>query len=178
MSSPLIAGGSLLLKGLGSIFGTRSKNKQQAEQNRAAAAGLAIQQKRGEDERRARLQLGNSLLGGVPSTTAGGGVNTNVGLDPELVKSLGLERTYDFGSAMPKPGAGGIDAFLAGLFGGAADTLPYTNFSQQQPDSGATFPAGFRWPGGAANNPNSPAAAPTVGMDDLMKLIGSGGGLE
>lgn len=115
---------SLGIKGLSSLFGGRSKRKQQAETNRATTAGLNIRQKQSEDSRRARLALAQGLMGRIPATTAGGGVRTNQGpLDPALFDQLNQERTYDFGSAMPKS-AGGMDAFLEGLFGGAADVIP------------------------------------------------------
>lgn len=115
--------GSLGLKLGSKIFGGRSERKKHEERNRATAAGLTLQQKQREDARRARLALAQGLLGGVPGTT-GGGVRTNVGLDPALVAQLGQERTYDFAGTMPKS-VGGTDAFLSGLFGGAADVVPY-----------------------------------------------------
>jgi hypothetical protein len=167
---PIVAAGiGLGLKGLGKLFGGKAKKKQNDNQRNATIAGLTIQQKQAEDKRRARLALANSLLGSVPGTTAGGGVNTNVALDPEMVKQLSLERTYDFGSAVPDANAGAGSAFLSGLFGGAGDLAT------------AAF-------GGGANGVGAGAAAaggPIVdglSLEDLLKLqrtqsTSNGGGL-
>jgi len=129
-----LAGGSLLFKGLGALFGHKSKSKANDEQRRAQIAALTLAQKQREDARRARLELGSSILNRVPATTAGGRVNTNVALDPELVKKLGMERTYDFGSAVPNENAGASSAFLSGLFGGAGDLA--TSMYQPQGQGG------------------------------------------
>lgn len=165
MALPLagLLAASLAAKGIGGLFGNRSKKKKAAESKRATTAGLNIQQKRSEDARRARLQLGASLLGGVPRTTAGGGVNTNVGLDPELVKQLGVERTYDFGSAVPDESAGGGSAFLSGLFGGIGDTIPYMTEGGREAMSGM----GAGGPGGV--NTNSVNSG--LSIEDLMKFL-------
>ncbi len=160
----LIAGGSLALKGLSKLFGGKSKKKQEKEAKRAATAGANLQQKRGEDQRRGRLQLGNSLLNGVPQTT-GGGVRTNVALDPAVFEGLNAERTYDFGSTIPE-GVGGSEAFLSGLFGDAADFLP---------EAAAA--------GAFGGTPNPEANVGSVGeangaltLEQLMDLLGQRGG--
>lgn len=152
---------SLGAKGLSKLFGGRSDKKKQEEQNRSTAAGLTIQQKQREDARRARLAMAQGLLGGVPATTAGGGVNTNVGLDPALVEKLMAERTYDFAGAMPRS-TGGVDAFLSGLFGGAADVAPYLipgARDDANDDGGSPF-------GGSPR----PAGVPAIDLDELRAL--------
>jgi len=121
LAVPLALGG---LSKLAGFFSGKKKAKEQkaaAERARVAqVAGLNIGQNQREDQRIARLNLAQSLLGGVSPTTAGGRVNTNVALDPELVKRLGVRRSYDFNSAVPvgaDPGAGAGSAFLGGLLG-------------------------------------------------------------
>lgn len=151
---------SLGVKGLSALFGNRAKGKQEAENRRAATSGLNIGQKQREDARRARLALANGLLGGVPGTTAGGGVNTNVGLDPALFERLNQERTYDFGSTMPQS-KGGIDAFLSGLFGGAADVIPRI-------DGGATSHSGNGMP--TPSQPMPQQGVPAIDLDELRAL--------
>src|SRR4051812_25078332 len=120
---PLVV--ALAAKAGQSYFGNKAKKKQAESNRNANIAQLTIGQKQREDSRRAHLALADSMLNRIPKTTAGGGVNTNVGLDPELVKQLGVERTYDFASAVPDGAAGSGSAFLSGLFGGVADTVPY-----------------------------------------------------
>ena len=132
-----VAGGSLLFKGLSSFFGHKSKTKANKEQRRAQIAALTLQQKQREDARRARVDAASSLLGRVPATTAGGGVNTNVALDPELVKRLSTERTYDFSSAVPDENVGAGSAFLSGLFGGVGDLGAYLYDQQHAGAEGA-----------------------------------------
>jgi len=169
-----VAGGSLLFKGLSSLFGGKAKKKQYNVQRNAAIAGLNIKQKQGEDARRARLQLANSILSRVPSTTAGGGVNTNVALDPELVKQLGVEHTYDFGSAVPEYAGGGVNGFLEGLFGGAADTLPYLGGGGNA-DAAAGGPIQGVDISPTAGAASAPSASPTVSWDELFRQSGGGG---
>lgn len=133
-----IALGSLALKGLGGLFGRRAANKRNANQRSAQIAGLNIGQRQREDTRRGRLSLGNSVLGRVPGSTAGGRVNTGVSLDPEVVANLSRERTYDFASAVPDESAGSGSAFAAGLFNSAADTVPYLS-SATRPTAGSSL---------------------------------------
>jgi hypothetical protein len=133
--APIVAAGILLgLKGLSSWFGKKSADKQYGENRDATVAGLNIKQEMSEDKRRAMLALANSLLGGVPGTTGGGNIRTNVALDPALFAQLNEERKYDFGSAVPEK-AGGMDGFLSGLFGGAAETVPYMSSAPTTPSA-------------------------------------------
>lgn len=164
---------SLGIKGLGSLFGHKAAKKKAANTRAATISGLNIQQKQKEDARRARLQLGSSILGRVPKTTAGGGVNTNVGLDPELVKALGVERTYDFGSAVPDESAGGGSAFLSGLFGGIGDTIPYLVGGRQggSQAAAAAGPINGVDLGGGPGGVNTTSVNSGLSFDDLMKLL-------
>jgi hypothetical protein len=125
MPLPLLAIGAGLLaaKAGQAYFGNKSKKKKAEDQKKSTTNALTIQQKRSEDARRARLQLGASMMNSVPKTTAGGGVNTNTGIDPELLAQLNIERQYDFGSAVPDGAAGNGSAFVSGLFGAAGDTI-------------------------------------------------------
>lgn len=123
MGAFLIPAGILAAKAAKSYFGHKAKKKQNNAQRSAATAQLTIGQKQREDARRAKVSLGGSILGNVPKTTAGGAVNTGVAIDPELLKQLGVERTYDFQSAIPDGNAGAGSAFLSGLFGDVGDTL-------------------------------------------------------
>lgn len=163
-----------------SYFNSRSKKKANTEQKRADVSALTTQQKQGEDSRRARVQAAGSLLNGVPSTTAGGGVNTNVGLDPALLASLGAERTYDFASGIPDRNKGAGSALIAGLFGDVGDTIA-TAYG-----GGAMGAAGSALAGGAhtanANNLSSFVGNDAAGgggglsFEELQKLINSGAG--
>jgi type II secretory pathway pseudopilin PulG len=169
-----------------SYFGNKAKKKQNDEQRKAEVSALTLQQKQREDARRARVAAAGSLLNGVPSTTAGGGVNTGVGLDPALLAQLGLERTYDFGSAVPDRNKGAGSAMLAGLFGDVGDTLGSMYGGKMGgggAPAGATYNATEAWnTPGAAYHGGMPQSAPLsmVGsggegsgmtMEDLMKLI-------
>jgi hypothetical protein len=159
---------SLGFKGLSSLFGGRSRRKKEDESRRATTAGLTLAQKQREDARRARLALASGLLGGVPATTAGGGVRTNVGLDPALLARLDQERTYDFGSTLPRS-VGGIDAFLEGLLGGAADVVP------RMIDPEANAAAGGEGASGSPSAGGGFLPRPTVTIDDLQRLQRQGG---
>lgn len=119
----IVAGGILAAKAGQAYFSGRSKKKKAEEQKKAATAQLTVGQQQREDVRRGRLELGASMLSRVPKTTAGGGVNTNVALDPDLVAKLGVERKYDFASTVPDQAAGNGSEFVSGLFGGAGDAL-------------------------------------------------------
>lgn len=168
MPSPLaIAGIGLGAKALSSLLGGRSKKKQEKSNKQAATNAANIQQKQREDQRRARLQLGNSLLGGVPQTT-GGGVRTNVALDPAVFADLNRERTYDFGSAIPES-AGGVEAFLSGLFGDVADFIPHaTAAGAFGPEAQAAGQQGSFLPGNMQNG--------AITIEQLLELLGLGGG--
>jgi hypothetical protein len=155
--APLIAAGaSLAFKGLGSIFGGRAKKKQERANKQAATNAANIQQKRSEDQRRARLSLGASMANGID--------RPGMKIDPALLEQLMQERTYDFGSAIPES-AGGSDAFLSGLFGGASDLVPSAYgagvFGAVPPDA----------TGGIAGQGGGPQ---TITLDDLMELMGQG----
>lgn len=122
---PIAGAGILLgLKGLGSLFKGKAKAKQNTENRTATISGLNLQQKMGEDKRRARLQLAQSILGGVPG----------FGLDPAIVQQLMQERQYDFGPAVPRQ-VGGISNFLGDVFHGASEVIPYAYSSGQTPMS-------------------------------------------
>lgn len=154
------------LKGLGGLFGSRSRNAQYDANRDATIASLTLRQKMSEDQRRARLALAMGLLGGVPETTAGGGVRTNLDLDPALIADLDKERTYDFGAAVPER-AGGLDAFLSGLFGTAGDTV---GAMKPSPSAAPTVPTGAAAsPTGASpfDDPTFNLPNPTVTFDDL-----------
>lgn len=157
-----IAAGALAAKAGKSYFAGRAKKKQEAESNRANTAALNLQQKQREDQRIASNKLGASLLNGVPKQGALG-INTNVGLDPALMDQLNVERTYDYGSAMPKPGTGAGSAFLSGLFGDIGDTL-------------VTYGTGGLSPRPATPAPVTSTADANGGMsiEDLLKLTGRG----
>lgn len=152
---------ALAAKGTQAYLSSRSKKKQAKEGKRSTTAALQLQHKQREDARRARLQTAASMLNGVPSTTAGGGVNTNVGLDPELLRQLNVERQYDFESAVPDETQGSTDAFLSGLFGGAGDVAGYY---------GAQQGGGFGGAAGAMTQ-GSGQGAGGLTFEDLMKLI-------
>lgn len=161
---------ALAAKAGSSALKSRAKSKQAKRDRKAQIAALGIGQKQKEDTRRSRVALGNSLLGGVPATT-GGGVRTNVGLDPALYEQMMKERTYDFGAAVPEQG-GAMSEFLAGLFGDIADTVPYGVGDPNDPNrlQGETRPM----QGGPTGGVNQ-----TVNWEDLMKLLGlSGSGTE
>jgi hypothetical protein len=141
---------------------TKAKKKQNDESRRALIAQLTTGQKQREDSRLAHLNIGSSILGRVPTTTAGGGVNTGVALDPELVKQLGVERTYDFASTVPKDTTG-ASAYLGALMGEVGNTLDY-----YQPGNGSSPTSssmlydrgqGQQLPGGG------PQTAPLYGVD-------------
>lgn len=160
----LIAGAGLGLKAVSSFFGNKSKKKQEKANKKAAVNAANIQQKRGEDQRRGRLAVGQSLLNGVPQQT-GGGVRTNVAMDPALFANLDRERTYDFGSAIPES-TGGVEAFLSGLAGDAADFLPAAYSAgalggapEQQAQMGAMGTA----PGAGTSG--------ALTIDDLLRLL-------
>lgn len=140
---------------LSAIFKNRSSNKRNNEQRRATTAQLTLAQKQREDARRARFQYGASLLEGVPGTTAGGRVNTNVALDPELVRSIGAERTYDFAGAVPNQNAGAGSAFAAGLIDNIFSSADET--------------AAYMAPG-AAGAPSVPGGVPGLSIDQLLNL--------
>lgn len=161
-----VAAGALAAKAASRYFGGKAKKKQEAESNRANTAALDIRQKQGEDERRSRVRLGTSLLNGVPSTTAGGAVNTNVGLDPELVNQLMLERKYDFGSAMQKPGTGAGSAFLSGLFGDVGDFATSYGAGAFGGAAGRAAPTYAAY--GAGANPS------TISWQDLLAQYNAG----
>lgn len=165
-----VAGLGLGLKAAGSFFGGRSKKKQEKENKKAAVNGANIQQKKSEDTRRGRLAVGQSLLNGVPAQT-GGGVNTNVAMDPALFEGLNRERTYDFGSAVPES-VGGTEAFLSGLFGDTADFLPFAAASGAL-GPGAAGGANGLMPGA---NPLGGAGAGNgaITLDQLLELLGQG----
>lgn len=142
---------SLGAKGISALFGHRASNARNANQRSAQIAGLNLQQQRSEDSRRARLNLGAGMLNGVPGSTAGGRVNTNVALDPELLRTLGQERRYNFAAAVPNESAGSGSNVVAGLFNGVADTAPYAI-------SGA--------------RPAAPTGLGNISFDQLMELVG------
>lgn len=171
-------------------FGSKAKKKQNDAQRTADVSALTIEQKQREDARRARVDAGASLLNGVPGTTAGGGVNTGVSLDPELVKRLGLERTYDFKSAVADRNAGAGSAFLSGLFGDVGDTVAGmygggmgggATAAWQDVSRGGANP----WANGTTTLPGGGpqtaplhmvdgGAAPTLSWEDLMRRVGGG----
>lgn len=177
MPAPIVTAAvvTALLKGLGHVFGQKGKKKREAEQRRATVATKTTRQKMAEDARRSRVRAGASLLGGVPATTAGGAVNTNVGLDPALVADLEKERTYDFESTEPKAGVGATWDFLDGLFGDAGDVV--TRAYGTDPVAAAAAPRGGVLPG----SPSSPLTPPggitrtpwvddALSIEDLLKL--------
>jgi type II secretory pathway pseudopilin PulG len=154
MPAWVIPAAILAAKAAKSYFGNKAKKKQNTNQRNAAVAGLTFQQKQREDARRARLKLGGSMMNSIPATTAGGSVNTNMGIDPALLEQLGIERTYDFGSAVPDYNAGAGSAFLSGLFGDVGDTLGYmygmggagggtTPWADVSNGAGSAYPARF-----------------------------------
>jgi hypothetical protein len=113
-----------LVKRLFGFLSSRKKASAERKANesrtKATVTSRTLNQKMGEDRRLGRLSLAQSLLGGTPSTTAGGRVNTNTALDPELMAKLGVERKYDFSGTVGEeadPGAGAGSAFLGGLAG-------------------------------------------------------------
>jgi hypothetical protein len=173
-----IAAGALAAKAASKIAKKKAQSNANKEQKRATTAQLTIGQKQREDARRARLDAGSSLLGGVPKTTAGGGVNTNVGLDPELVKRLGVERTYDFGSALPDANKGATWALLSGLFGDVGDFG--ADYAMGGMGGGSTAPwqdvsrsAGSNpWAQGTAQLPGWDRGAPNGGSTPLHFMGG------
>lgn len=164
---PLLAGGALAVKGASKLFGHKSKTKANDEQRRAATAALNTRQKMTEDKRIGRLKLGASMLGSVPKTTAGGGVNTNLDIDPAILAQLGAERTYDFGSTVPNMNEGATWAFLSGLAGDVGDFGVDYAASRLggDPESRLNAAAGAQGP--LAGGPGL-AATPTVSWEDLM----------
>lgn len=159
------------------LYGDKAGQKKGQESRRAAIEQANLRQRMSEDQRRRRLQLGNSLLSGVPAQT-GGGVNTNVGIDPAIFAELNRERTgtapgakevargtYDFGAAMPDPEAGASDAFLSGLFGTVSDI----GLRALAPGAGGAGDA-------APETGADPSAMGGLSIADLMKLINGGGG--
>lgn len=177
MPVPIAAAAAVaFLKGLQAFLGKKSKDKKAKEQNRASTAALTLTQKQREDQRRARLRAANSLLGGVPATTAGGGVNTNVGLDPALVADLDKERTYDFGSALPDSGTGSTYDFLSGLFGELGDTATRAFGSRTRKPANDEFelrPTGLAPnlapPGGITRTPFASQAPGTIDINALLE---------
>lgn len=151
----ILAAATLAAKGASSIFGNKAKRKQEQENKRAATEQANTRQKMMEDERRNRVRIAQQLLGGVPQTTAGGGVNTNVGMDPSFWDEQMKERTYDFGKGVPES-KGGTQAFLAGLFGGIGETIP----AMYNPAGGAG--------GMGGGMPSKPAP---ISWQDLLALI-------
>lgn len=166
---PLLSAGIMLgLKGLDSLFGGKAKEAQYDENRDATIAGLGLKQKMSEDRRRAILALANSLMNRIPETTAGGGVRTNIGLDPAIFEMLNKERSYDFASAVPES-KGGVSGFLSGLFGGAAETVPYLNSPLSQPGQPGAVPQPAA---GAANIPSGDLTAPNISLDELLYMNG------
>jgi hypothetical protein len=112
-----------------------------------------LEQKRREDARRARLAFGQGLMGRVPANVDGSG--GTLAMDPELYARLDEERKYNF-APTAAANAGGGSAFLSGLFGGAADTMPYLLGGQS---GGAEAPA-----------PGVPPGVPAIDLDELRAL--------
>lgn len=177
MPAPIVTAAvvTALLKGLGHVFGQKGKKKREAEQRRATVATKTTRQKMAEDARRARVRAGASLLGGVPQTTAGGAVNTNVGLDPALVADLEKERTYDWGAGIPDESKGATWEFLGGLFDDAGDVPTYAYGTD--PVAAAAAPRGSIPPGSPSSlltPPGGITRTPWVddalSIDDLLKL--------
>lgn len=181
----LLAGGSLAAKGLSSLFGAKSKKKQQEAQRKAQIAGLELGQKQGERSRLGKLDLAKSLLGGVPNRTyegVGGGsfnIQPNVALDPELAARLGVERRDDFSKVVPEAGAGAGSAFLSGLFGGGADVLAQMSANKQAAENGGEV-QGYSGPMGGTPQPEGfggpadRAAGQGLSLEDLFALSRTG----
>src|SRR5688500_18518885 len=125
---------------LAAIFGRSARNKQNDDQRKAAINALTLQQKQREDARRGRIDFGASVLGQIPRTTAGGRVNTNVALNPEMVARLAAERTYDFAGAVPNENAGSGSAFLAGLIENLGNSADETAAYMSSPAAAASVP--------------------------------------
>lgn len=183
----LIPAAILAAKGISALEKKKAQSKQNDSQRNATIASLTLRQKQSEDARIARLKLGADMLGRVPKTTAGGGVNTNVGIDPELLKQLEIARTYDFGSTVPDGNAGSTDAFLSGLFGSAGDALAGVKGGGAQGTPTPTSmlynrtAAGVQLPGGGPQTapiyPVGDAASGGLGnvsWEDLFKQRGGG----
>ena len=126
---------------IASFFGGRGKAKAQkkaAESQRLAQIRrMELGQKGSADTRRSRLSLAQALLGGMPGTTAGGHVQTNVALDPEILRQLGIERKYDFSEAVGSeadPGAGAGASFVGGLLGDLGSAASTARAEQMQRD--------------------------------------------
>lgn len=151
----IIAGGTVAAKGLSSYFGNKKKKKEAAEQKRAATSGANIKQQMSEDDRRGRLRLGSSILGGVQ-----GPGGASAAIDPAVLDELMKERKYDFGSAIPDV-KGGTESFLSGLFGDVAETLPMLAGGTGAMMGGLTRVGGSPAGGGGS-----------ISWQDLLKMIG------
>lgn len=165
---PIMVGGiSLGMKLLSSLFGGKARSKQEEAQRQALIQQLILAQKQSERSRLARLGIGQSLLSNLKGNHA-------INLDPELMKRLGTERHDDFSKVVPKSGQGSVYQFLSGLFGGAADTLPYMKSTAPMsapPGADMVGPVGSM--GGKSLSEGGSTGA--LSIEDLMRLIESKG---
>lgn len=192
----LIPAAMLVAKGIQAVEKKKSASKQFNAKRDAEIASLNLRQKQNEDTRIGRLKLGASMMGNVPATTAGGGVQTHAGLDPELIKQLEIEKKYNYDQTVPTD-AGAFDAFVAGLAGNASDVL--SRYGGSGSPTGSANPAalptsmlynrtaaGPQLPGGGPQNaqlnmipgamgdPNGAAPAGGLSWEDLFKLQSQG----
>lgn len=190
MAGFIIPAAILAAKAGKAYFGNKAKHKANDEEKRAATAALNTQQKQREDARRGRLKLGASMLSSVPKTTAGGGVSTNLDIDPAILDALGAERTYDFGATITDRNKGAGSAFLSGLFGDVGDTLTSAYTHGLGGDDGVTAPwqdvsrtGANPWANGTASLPGGLSSAPlnmvgdggpAIDWEDLYRLQGDG----
>ncbi len=168
-----LAGGSLLAKGLGALFGHKAQSSQSNANREALINLLTVRQNMSEDQRLARVKLAQSILANLPEHRNGPGGGYDIGgpRDPALYADLGKRRNYDFSSTVPKS-AGGFESFLSGLFGGAADVIPRV----ASPDASAAGPVGGIDSGVVAGGfspapiggPSSPTA-PNITLEQLLE---------
>jgi len=156
----IAAGISLGTKLLGGLFGKKSRDKKEESQRQAYIEALKLQQAQSERSRLARLGFGQSVLGNLKGNHA-------INLDPELMAKLAVERKDDFSKTVPKAGAGGTYGFLSGLFGGAADTVPYMMAPQGK--TTVDREVGTAAPGVSGGGTGA------LSIEDLLRLIKGGG---
>jgi hypothetical protein len=131
---------------LGSLFKHKGQQKQASNQRNAQIAGLNLQQNMGEDKRLARLNLAQSILGGIKSQP-GSRVNYSGAIDPAVLAQLQQRRQYDFAPTVGDPNAGAGSGLLGSLFGGAGDLMGEIDFQRNQKRKPVTSAINYSIPG-------------------------------
>jgi hypothetical protein len=159
---------------LGGLFGKKGEKKRADEQRRAQIGGANLGQQMSEDKRLARLNLGQSILGGLkPGGGTGGRVSASLGIDPAILAELSKRREYDFSQGIPDQNVGEGSSLLGGLLGGAGNLLSETDMIRSgRNNSSGIVPVS----GAGAVGPLSGSAAPVTSgaPPDTIPMGGTG----